>query len=113
MSEQLHTDEEVGRALRKIAEAIGQTPDQWDWYAQQFVRWSTREGAMKRLRANGPSVVRSRIYVDPPDAVDGVLEYIVEMMTGKACCSHPWPHDPSETTAARANGVGSEREVET
>ena len=72
------SDEELGAALRKIATALGRTPDSWAYYAKQFVDWSSNAMYMRTL--GSLRVRRVKVFVQPSKMIDGVLEHLVEMM---------------------------------
>jgi hypothetical protein len=76
------SDEQLGAALRKIAEANGQTPAAFAFYAATFVRWSSDDAWILRI-SRRQRVRRVKVIVHPADdRFDGVFEHIVEMIAG-------------------------------
>ena len=78
MTEPVPSDEQLGAALRKIAEALGQSPKSFAYYSAQFVAWAGNEGFVDILTRS--RVHRVRVFVQPPDRLDCVLEHLVEML---------------------------------
>lgn len=74
------TDEQLGAALRRIAEHTDNKPDVFEWYVNQIIRGAEHidDGSWKP-----EPIKRTRILVEPPDQLDGLLELLVEMVTGK------------------------------
>lgn len=70
------SDEDLGAALRKIATTLGQ--DEFEYYARRFVEWASDDTFLTLLAKR--RVHRVKVFVQPPDRIDGILEHLVEMV---------------------------------
>ena len=78
------TDEQLGAAIRRIAQNLdpGFSADSFDYYARSMVDFAhTTEGL-------GP-IERCRAAVSPPGVIDGLVEHLIEMVTGMPCSADP------------------------
>lgn len=75
------TDEQLGDAIRRIADRIApdRGPDSFQWYARELVRAADMldDGSWVPGKLN-----RIRVWVDPVDQLDGLIERWLEMLTG-------------------------------
>jgi hypothetical protein len=74
------SDAQLGAALRKIAEANGQTTNGFAYYAKRFVEWASDDEWLCRMSKR--KIHRVKIFVQPAGQIDGVLERAVEMLAG-------------------------------
>lgn len=78
------TDEQLGAAIRRIAQNLdpGWSENSFDYYARSMVSFAgTTEGL--------EPIERCRAYVSPPNRIDGLIEHLVEMVTGQPCSADP------------------------
>lgn len=74
------TDEELGAAIRELARKVGGQDDATiEWYAARLAKWSKRDD----LRPMG-ATARIMVTTNRPEVADGIIEHLLELVTGSA-----------------------------